>query len=169
MRVVCSQCRRIVREDGIGGSSVATLELCGDCADYARRLRARIPGRERLAASPSPLLVTKVDGRVVAANTAFAALTGRTAGALDGWLAGDAMGCERARLPGGCGRTVRCQECTLRRMIAEVGRTRIARWRVPMYLMTAHGRREICVTMRPEGDDLVVLALEDVEHVAETA
>jgi hypothetical protein len=47
-------------------------------------------------------------------------------------------------------------------MVAEVARTRLARWRVPAYVLTEHGRREICVTIRPEGEDLVVVAIEEV-------
>ena len=168
MRTLCSQCRRVVRDDGIGDGSLAALELCPDCDAYARRLRARIPGRDRLEASARPLLVTTSDGRVVAANSAFAALTGRTPTELEGRLTGDATGCARACLPGGCGRTMHCRDCTIRRMVAEVGRTRLARWRVPAYVVSEHGRREICVTIRPEGDDLVVVVLEDAVHAAET-
>ena len=161
MRTVCSKCRRVVRDDGIGGSSVTGLELCADCAAYERTLRASIPGREGLDTSQQPLLVITSDSRVVAANAAFAAFAGRPSAELEGWLTGDAIGCARAKLPGGCGRTLHCHACTIRRMVAEVGRTRLARWRVPAYVVTATGRREICVTIRPEGDDLVVVVIED--------
>lgn len=146
----------------MGERALAALDLCDECAAYARRLRARIPGRERLESSRSPVLVTRVDGRVVAANAAFAALTGRTPATLEGCLAGEAIGCERAALPDACGHSRQCRECTLRRMVAEVGRTGIARWRVPAHVMTLDGRREVCVTMRPDGDDLVVMVLEEV-------
>jgi PAS domain-containing protein len=170
MRTVCSQCRRVLRDDGNGGGIAATAELCADCEAYAERLRARIPGRERFDASPRPVLVTTAEGRVVAANAAFAALTGHEPVDLEGWLTGDALACERSRLPGGCGGTMHCRECTIRRMVAEVGRTRLARWRVPAYVTTAAGRVEICVTIRPEGPDRVVVVLEDVAgHAAESA
>jgi hypothetical protein len=63
-----------------------------------------------------------------------------------------------------------CRDCTIRRMVAEVGRTRIARWRVPAYVATARGRVEVCVTIRPEGADLVVVVIEDLPaQAAETA
>jgi PAS domain-containing protein len=161
MRTVCSKCRRIVRDDGIGGSSPTKVELCTECVAYERTLRASVPGRDRLEASPQPLLVITPDAKVVAANAAFAALAGRAPSELEGWLIGEATGCARAKLPGGCGRTLHCHACTVRRMVAEVGRTRLARWRVPAYVVTATGRREICVTIRPEGEDLVVVAIED--------
>jgi len=160
MRTQCSKCRRVVSDDGIG--DVAALGLCAECEAYEGSLRARIPGRERLGASRQPLLVIASDHRVIAANAAFAAIAGRPPEELEGWLAGDAIGCERAKLPGGCGRTLQCHACTIRRMVAEVGRTRLARWRVPTFILTPSGRREICITIRPEGDDLVVVVIEDV-------
>jgi PAS domain-containing protein len=170
MRTVCSQCRRIVRDDGNGGGLAANAELCAECEAYAERLRVRIPGREHFDASPRPVLVTTADGRVVAANPAFAALTGHKPVDLEGWLTGEAMACERSRMAGGCGGTIHCRDCTIRRMVAEVGRTRLARWRVPAYVTTAAGRIEICVTIRPEGTDLVVVVLEDLPvHAAESA
>jgi PAS domain-containing protein len=162
MRTVCSQCRRLIGETATVERALAALDLCDECAAYALRLRVRIPGRERLESSLSPVLVTGADGRIVAANAAFAALTGRTPATLEGCLAGEAIGCERALLPDACGKSRHCRECTLRRMVAEVGRTRIARWRVPAYVITPHGRREICVTMRPDGEDLVVMVLEEI-------
>lgn len=168
MRTLCAQCRRIVRDDGGGAGSKG--ELCRECAEYAAWLRARIPGREGLDGFSRPVLVTTVDGRVVAANAAFADLTGSAPRDLEGWLTGDALACERARQPGGCGRTVHCRDCVLRRMVLEVARTRIARWRVPAYIPTPRGRVELCVTIRPEGDNLVVIVLEDLPaQAAESA
>ena len=161
MEKVCSKCRR-VEGGGEGGGAPTALHLCADCAAYERRLRARIPGREGLEKTSQPLLVTTCDGHVVAANAAFTAFAGHAVPELDGWLTGDALGCVRARLPGGCGRTMHCHACTIRRMIAEVGRTRLARWRVPAYILGEGGRREVCVSIRPEGEDLVVVAIEEV-------
>lgn len=162
MRTVCSQCRRVVEDDRGGGGAAAREVLCAECEAYAARLRARLPGPDQLEGFPSPVLLATADGRVVAANRAFAALTGRVPADIRGWRTGDAMACERTRLAGGCGGTMHCRECTIRRMVAEVGRTRIPRWRVPAYVVTAMGRAEVCVTIRPEGEDLVVVMLEDL-------
>jgi PAS domain-containing protein len=170
MRTVCSQCRRVVRDDGDGeaGGAAPSFALCAECEAYATLLRTRLPGPKQLDSFPRPVLVTTAAGRVVAANRAFAALSGHVPADLEGWRTGDAMACERTRLPGGCGGTMHCRDCTIRRMVAEVGRTRLARWRVPAYVATTRGRREVCVTIRPEGEDLVVVVLDELPAHAET-
>ncbi len=169
MRTTCSQCRRVLPDAGNPGGAATSAALCVECDAYATRLRRRLPTPGQLDSFPRPVLVTTADGRVVAANRAFAALSGHLPAELEGWLTGEALACERSRLRGGCGGTMHCRECTIRRMVAEVGRTRIARWRVPAYVVSAQGRAEICVTIRPEGEGLVVVMLEDLPAQAESA
>jgi PAS domain-containing protein len=140
MRIVRSQGWNLVREDGTA---------------------------EPLDALLRPTLVTDADGCVLAVNSAFVTAYGREAAELEGLRFGDALVCKRSRLPEGCGHTVHCRDCTVRRMVAEVGRTRLARWRVPTVLESAKGRVEICVTIRPAEGDLVLVEVDEAPRGAE--
>jgi PAS domain-containing protein len=135
MRIVRSQGWNLVREDGT---------------------------QEPLDALPRPALVTDASGCVVTVNSAFVAAYGREAAELEGLRFGEALTCKRSHLPEGCGRAAHCRDCTVRRMVTEVGRTRLARWRVPTVLETAKGRFEVCVTFRPADGDLVLVEVDEV-------
>jgi hypothetical protein len=39
------------------------------------------------------------------------------------FLVGDALGCEFAQFPGGCGKTIHCEECTIRKAILNTFKT----------------------------------------------
>jgi PAS domain-containing protein len=142
---------------------------CAGCAHFEGPPRAALSLGEYLDMFEHPVLVCDADGNVVAGNAALAALTGRPRGELAGGRAGEAVACERSRLPGGCGRTIHCRECTIRRMVAEVSRTRLARRRVPAYVEGANGRTELCITVRPREGALVEVILEDAPPPEETA
>jgi hypothetical protein len=135
--------------------------MCEGCAEYFARFRDGLSLAEYLDMFQYPVLVSDADGNVVAANSALGAVTQRKPQEIAGTRFGNAMACERSRLPGGCGRTIHCRDCTIRRMVTEVSRTHLARRRVPAYLQTDQGRTELCITVRPGAGELVEVILED--------
>jgi hypothetical protein len=160
VRTLCSRCRAPLCVD-----TAATLPpngMCPACAAYFDRMRRGVSLGAYLDMFELPVLVCDGDGKVVAVNSAMAARTGEeAAGSACGTQFGSVVACERSRLPGGCGKTIHCRDCTIRRMVSEVSRTRLARTRVPAYLQTEDGRRELCVTVRPAPDQAVEVVLED--------
>jgi PAS domain-containing protein len=166
MTALCTRCLAPIPPATAGGTGE---RKCGSCGDGADRLRRGASLGEYLDVFEYPVLVSDADGNVVAGNGALAALTGRTRGELAGARIGEAIACERSRLPRGCGRTIHCRECTIRRMVAEVSRTQLARRRVPAYVEGAEGRAELCITVRPREGGLVEVILEDAPPSDEPA
>ncbi len=150
MRLVCSYCRKLIRELP---SEPAGLShgMCPECDAWFGKLWAGMHLGEYLDDLPAPVMVVDVEGRIVAANARMAAELGRDAREVRGLLGGEAMACAHARLPEGCGSTVHCRECTIRRTVSEVAATGRAVDRVRAYLRTEAGRRELHISARPIG------------------
>lgn len=158
MLVVCCYCRSTIREDPAGPPGGVSHGICLPCSEHFERLWDGMSLSEYLDTFPHPALVLGPDGRVLAANRALAARFGHARPELPGFSQGEAVACVRSRLPGGCGRTVHCRECTIRRSVETVAGTGAPLERVPAYLDTARGRVELRVTARPrEGFVEVVL------------
>ncbi len=73
----------------------------------------------------------------------------------------EALACAHSRLPEGCGRTVHCRECAVRRTVQEVARTGRAREHVPAYLDTDAGRVDLRIGVRLVGNGVVRVTVEE--------
>lgn len=162
MVVVCSYCRKVIREDPGGGSLAVSHGMCGPCAEHFERLWAGMPLGEYLDELPLPVLVVNVEGRILAASAKMAVLLGRTAADTRGLLAGEAMACVHSLLPEGCGKTVHCRECTIRRAVDQVAETGTALERIPAYLDTSKGRVPLRISVRAK-DGLVKVVVEEMK------
>ncbi len=168
MQLVCSFCRKVIREDAGGPALDVSFGMCPACREHFERLWAGMSLSEYLDGLEQAVLVVTVDGRVVAANAKLAALFGREPRDMRGLLAGEAFACVHSRLPEGCGKTIHCRECTIRRAVNEVAETGVAQERIPAYLDTKEGRVPLRITVRAK-DGLVKVVIEEKERARERA
>lgn len=82
---------------------------------------------------PAPVLVLDQEMRVVAVNEKARQLTPDVGKNLRGSLPGEAFGCAHAHTPEGCGRTVHCQTCAIRRTVERTAATGEPQIRIPAY------------------------------------
>jgi PAS domain-containing protein len=158
--LVCSYGRKTIRDERGGPACDVSHGMCPSCADHFERLWKGMPLSEYLDTLPQPVLVVNGDGCVVAANQKLAALFGRDRVELRGLRGGEAMACVHSRLPEGCGKTVHCRECTIRRAVAKVAKTGVAQKRVPAYLQTKDGRVDLRISAKAR-DGLVHVTVEE--------
>ncbi|HEY6001524.1 MAG TPA: PAS domain-containing protein [Anaeromyxobacter sp.] len=114
--------------------------MCPECEKHFVKLWSGISLSEYLDDLPEPILVLDGEGRVLAANQKLADRIGRDRSELAGGTVGKAFACVRSRLPEGCGRTIHCRECTIRRSIEQVRETGRPLHSVPAWLETTAGR-----------------------------
>lgn len=158
MRTVCAYCRKLLSETPADPDGVSH-GMCTSCERYFSRLWDGMSLGEYLEELPFPVAVVDADGRLAAANSRLGKLAGAATCSMAGITAGRALACARSRLPEGCGHTVHCRECAIRRTVNEVARTGEARTGVPAYLDTGAGVLELIVSVRPhQGSFLVAVA-----------
>jgi hypothetical protein len=122
LKSVCAWCRAEIRAVDDDRLEV-THGICSDCAGF---FRANKPGRtlrDFLDALSVPVLAVDSQAHVRIVNKAAESMLRRPRANIEGQLGGDAMECAYARLPEGCGRTVHCKACTIRRTVMKTHAT----------------------------------------------
>jgi PAS domain-containing protein len=135
MKQVCAWCGREIGR--IASSRHPEHEvshgICPDCiSNFAFQQGG--PLQEYLESIELPVFVVDDDVRVVAANRMACRTLGKEAAALQGRRGGDVFECAHARLPEGCGRTIHCSGCAIRRSVTVTFRTGRPQVEVPATL-----------------------------------
>jgi PAS domain-containing protein len=162
MRVICSYCRRTIRADPRARITDVSHGMCEACGLHFARLWAGMPVGEYLDDLDRPVVLLDGDGRVIAMNSKLATLIGAEQDGVQGLTGGEAFACVHSRLPEGCGRTVHCRECAVRRTVETVARTGKAQERVPAYLDVEAGRIDLRITAKPAKAGIVQVKIEEM-------
>ena len=113
---------------------VITHGICRECADkvYAERGLDLTSFLDRLDA---PVIVVDESGSVQTANKQARMFFGKEFSDIAGYQGGDVFKCAYASLPEGCGNTIHCSGCTIRRAVMETHATGKPIHRTPAFLM----------------------------------
>lgn len=161
MRVVCAYCRKIVRDDPGSRVDQVSHGMCAACEDHFGKIWEGMSISEYLDTLSEPVLVVDGENRVVAANHKLSAALGNDAVAA-GAGTGQAFACCRSRLPEGCGKTVHCRECTIRRAVEQVHETGEPLLCTPAWVKTDRGRVDVRISVTAS-QGLVKVVVDDVQ------
>lgn len=158
MRVVCSYCTADMGTKGSRESdAVVSHGICAACYAYFKRQWDGLTLGEYLDDVDGPVLVVDQDGRTVAANQAMADMLGKSERDMFGLLGGEVMECQYARLPGGCGKTVRCKACTIRNAVNHTRETGESRIKIPANVDRSSGRIDLVISTEKIGEMVRVI------------
>jgi hypothetical protein len=110
-----------------------TGSICEECLDHFRAQEG-MPLLDFLDLLGVPVLVADSDVAVTLANKPLLALLGKDLSQVKDQRGGDVFECAHARLPGGCGKTVHCSGCAIRRAVTETFATGKSLRNVTAYL-----------------------------------
>jgi PAS domain-containing protein len=120
MRRVCAWCDKTLGtvSSDVHSDAVITHGICDKCA-FHLRAQVGMPLRDFLDGLGVPVLLVDSDGNIKTANKAVRQILKKDLPLIEGYKGGDVFECSHARLPGGCGKTVHCSGCTIRRTVME--------------------------------------------------
>jgi hypothetical protein len=127
MKIICSYCRKPCGEKEPLNDDRTSHGMCYDCFDHFERQAKGLKLDEYLDDFEAPILIVNKECRIAALNKKAAARLEKPRNEIIGLLGGEAIECNFARLPEGCGKTVCCETCTLRQTIMDTittGKTR---------------------------------------------
>ncbi len=138
MKRVCAWCRRELgvtsgSPDGAGTGREVTHGICEDCQSNLAA-QGGIPLYAYLNTIGVPVLLVSDDGTIVTANDAVQIILVKSLPEIQGRRGGNVFECANARLPEGCGRTVHCSGCAIRRTVMDTFITGDPHLRAPAYL-----------------------------------
>jgi hypothetical protein len=157
MKKVCAWCGRPLGDehDPDGAGRWITHGICSDCRDKMLNTLA-ISLSEFLDMLPEPVLLVDERARVLGANEAARRTVPDSTAVGPDQLLGEVFECVHAQSPGGCGRTIHCSGCAIRRAVTDTYRTGESSLRVPATL-----------TLGPEGEPSPVRLLVTTEKVGD--
>ena len=131
-RTTCAMCHEGMPPETIALRAI-TGRICTECLGRFGA-RAGVPLLDFLDLLGVPVLVTDSDVVATLANKPLLALLGKSLSQVKGQRGGDVFECAYARLPEGCGKTVHCSGCAIRRAVTETFTTGKSLRNVPAYL-----------------------------------
>ena len=166
MDIVCSYCKVLIRtvESSRSGDSHG---ICRNCLPKLVKDLGQ-PLSEFVDELSAPILIMREGVRIVAANAAARKLSRDPLEELAGLLCGDAIGCRHAHEEGGCGRTIHCLSCAIRRSVAHTFETGEPCLDVPAYqdIGVLSGDTQVCFRISTEKKGEFVLLRIDREGEA---
>lgn len=162
MIVRCSYCNTDLCEKEPLDQKDISHTICDECFEYFNK---QITGQdlcEYLDRFEKPVLVVNQEGRVIAFNKLFSRTLGKSYRNLIGARGGEALECEYARLPEGCGNTVHCQTCTIRNTVEKTLITGESQIKVPAYLYQDGQYLDLEISAY-KNDDTVRVVVEKVQ------
>ncbi len=161
MKITCSYCKKEMGRKEPFHDDRVSHSICSECFDYFEEQIKGLSLERYLDKFEAPIMILDADGRIVASNKMAEEMTGKPRREVFGLLGGEAMECAYARLPEGCGKTVHCETCTIRRTVMNALNSGEPQLHVPVTLKQAD--REIKMIISTEKiDELVRIIIENV-------
>ena len=125
MKLVCAWCRETIDRPSYAHALESTTSH-GMCAACSEALISQDRGRflqEHLNTIPVPVVVVDSSSSFVTMNTKACEMLGQDLDAPEECLLGKVFDCVHSRSPEGCGRTVHCVGCVIRRSVVTTFKT----------------------------------------------
>ena len=140
MKVICSACGADLgtKPSPAAGGYDVSHGLCDSCCHHFLA-EIGMPLGDYIEGIPAPVVTWGDDGVIGTANQHARDLLGKTLPDLQGYKGGDVFECKYARRPEGCGQTIHCSGCTIRKTATDTFRTGQPHQRVPAFLERVRG------------------------------
>jgi hypothetical protein len=166
MKRVCAWCRKkLGRIDSQAYSeNVITHGVCESCRDHLL-FQMGVELGVFIDSLKLPVVVADRGGTIVAGNDQARSLLQKGLEEIEGYKGGEVFECAYARLPDGCGKTVHCSGCTIRKTVMETFSTGRSRLRVPatLFRKTREDQENIKLLISTEKmGDLVLLRIDEM-------
>jgi len=99
-------------------NSIISHGICDHCRDNVR-FQQGVTLQSYIDSLAIPIFVIDDKGVVQTVNNKACQALGKNPADIVHHLGGDVFECEHARLPGGCGKTIHCSGCSIRRAVTE--------------------------------------------------
>ena len=168
MKRICSYCEKDLGEDpSIFPIEGVTHGVCDDCLLWLRNGMNQSL-RDYLNKFDFPVLLVDSNVDVKMANNEAKIFIGKELSEIEGYAGGEAIECEHARLPGGCGNTIHCTTCTIRNAATDTYRSGENFDNIPAYqnIYLPEGLKKIQLKISSEKfGDLVLLKIDPEEDI----
>lgn len=174
MKLICAWCGTEIKRSGYNHTPETTTShgMCPACSQALTSQDQGVTLQRHIDGIPVPILLVDENHATLAMNSRAAEILGRTTEPARGSKLGLVFDCVHSRLPEGCGRTVHCSGCVIRRTVANTFNTGQPQIAVPATLTVdcAEQASEIAFTITTvKNNGLVVMRIDKARQAASDA
>jgi hypothetical protein len=167
MKRVCAWCKKELGRvhSQAASENVITHGICESCRNNVL-FQMGVELGVFLDSLKLPIVVVNQGGTIVTGNDRARTLLRKGLAEIEGYKGGEVFECAYARLPEGCGKTMHCSGCTIRRTVMETHGTGRSFLRVPATLNknTPQDPEKVKLLISTERlADLVLLRIDQIE------
>jgi len=167
MKRICAWCRKQLGsvDSRSGTEDVITHGICENCGENLM-FQMGVELKEFLNSLKLPVVVVNGTGTIVTGNDHAQKLLRKGPAEIQGYRGGEVFECAYARLPEGCGNTMHCSGCTIRRTVMDTYRTGKSFLRVPATLNTINLQKPEKIKLLISTEkiaDLVLLRIDEMK------
>jgi hypothetical protein len=135
MKRICAWCRKELHgiDSPADAGNVITHGICKNCRDNIM-FQLGVELESFLNSLNVPIVLVNQEGTVVTVNNQAKTMLRKDLPEIKGYRGGEVFECAYARLPEGCGNTLHCSGCTIRRTVMQTYATGKGFLRVPAAL-----------------------------------
>lgn len=167
MKKECAWCKKELETDALTEKHLISHGICNHCMNNILTMMGKNTLVEFLDKLSYKVMLVSKEGRVLGANQEMQDTLGKDYKSLVDQLGGDVMGCRYAGLPGGCGNTIHCKSCAIRKSIQHTYETGESLDHIPAHInqATPDGDFEINFLISTEkADDMVLLRVDEMKE-----
>lgn len=155
MKIECAWCKKTIGFKEVPGEERGegpiTHGLCKDCESHFV-FQCGVSEQEYIDDIRFPVCIVDGDGVVLSANRELQTFLGKDVEQIRQFKGGDVFECEFARLPEGCGKTVHCSGCTIRKTVTNTFQTGQAAVRVPATVSRTSSKLDMTISTEKVGN-----------------
>jgi len=120
MKLICAWCGVTIERPGYGPTLDPSTShgMCPACYEALVSQQSGVSLQRHIDSIPIPILLVDSNDAVVTMNAKACSMLGKKSDAAARQPYGQVFDCVHSRLPEGCGRTIHCSGCVIRRSVA---------------------------------------------------
>ena len=156
MKLVCSRCRKNLGEKEPVKDTATEITMCVECLEFLDKQWRGMTVGDYLDTLDAPIMLVNAERRMVSCNKKAEKVLGKSRGIMRGLMAGEFLECHNSIMSEGCGKSIHCSACVIRKSIEGTIKTGEPVKEEPAYFNTVeHGVpvvRRIQVSTEKEGN-----------------
>ena len=165
MRKVCAWCKKPLddKQGPLRDNEPISHGICQKCAFHVKASSNGVPLKSFLEQFNAPVLCISREATVVTLNEKASRMLQKDLSQVFGKKGGMVFECEYAYLPEGCGRTVHCSGCTIRKSVMDTFETGQSHEKVPaLWNHRIEGKIGFLISTEKVGE-CILLRIDDVD------
>jgi hypothetical protein len=149
MKVVCAWCGTDIDRSGYDQihDKITSHGMCSACWQALASDESGVPLQHYIDSIPLPILLVDNNNTSVGMNTKASEILGRNSETIKSAQFGLVFDCIHSHRPEGCGRTIHCSGCAIRRCVAETFSTGGSQIAIPATLSVAKAESDVALTI----------------------